>query len=114
MHAHKLHTIIRAIELHGKPIIVQREQLDQYKENTGRKTVYQGCGLYHLSPVYISISVADKGGVEEPRKPMALIPYTTAVQAGDIVIMDGREYRVGGITDYGQLHIALDLSLREV
>lgn len=113
----------RAIRVYGTEFQFMRAKLDDFGEPTGEKELaHTAKGIYHEQTSYISLTAEDRGVV-----PKKITPYLSIlakdmldntgkpkVQQGDIVTVNGTEYKVNAVENLSNLNILCQVSLEEV
>lgn len=106
------HTIERLIKRYGQDCMVTRAGANQYGEPTGDRVQVIECkGLWHWSPGYLDITLKDAGAVQDRKTPRVLIPYRSDIRVGDQIAVGGTVYCITGVTDIGNEHLFMDISL---
>lgn len=106
------HTIERLIKRYGQDCRVTRASTNQYGEPTEDHVTVMECkGLWHWSPGYLDITLKDAGAVQDRKTPRVLIPYRSDIRVGDQIAVGGTVYCITGVTDIGNEHLFMDISL---
>lgn len=101
----------RLIKLKGMDVELFREEKNEFQEPGTPEKIGDLRGLFHETNGYLGVSIAESGKIYTAKQPMFLIPYTDNVRQQDIVAVAGRNFRVNGLDDLGNLHLFLDISL---
>lgn len=113
--AQHLYRIEKQIQWHGQPVVFSRKAVNQYGEHTGTSsTVLETEGLFHYSGGHLITNSQESGEIQAAKIPMVLIEYPASVDilTDDLVTINGTTYAVTGLTDIGNEHQILDVSLR--
>lgn len=108
---HQRHVLERLIELRGLDAELSREQKNEFQEPGTPEKIGDLRGLFHEANGYLGINIAESGKIYTAKQPMFLIPYTDNVRKQDLIAVSGRNFRVTGLDDLGNLHLFLDISL---
>lgn len=107
------YTLSQAIKRHGQIFSVARNKLNEFKEPIGEDLVGSFCGLYHVFSGYLDINLTEAAKISTQKRPRMLLLYTDKIQKEDVVQIDNQKYTVTGVDDVGNLHLCIDLSLKE-
>ena len=108
-----VYTLSQAIRRYGQDFSVARNKLNAFKEPIGKEPVGSFRGLYHVSSSYLDINLTEAAKISTQKRPRLLLLYTDKIKKEDVVQMDGQKYTVTGVDDVGNLHLCIDLPLRE-
>lgn len=113
--AQHLHRIQTQINWHGQPVRFTRRAANAYGEPAGTLAIIlETEGLFHYSGGHLGVNPQEEGQLQAAKIPMVLIefPQSADILTGDTATINGTPYTVTGLTDLGNEHIVLDISLR--
>lgn len=93
-----------------RPIV---DDFGQKKNNEFEATIYKVAGLYHEQNGYVSLTTNEGSETRQKKMPMLLCLYDEAsvLKKNDIVIINGKIYRVNDIKNIQEWSILADISL---
>lgn len=106
----------RLIQIAGTTLSFQRDNLNSLKEPDGTSTVVcTAKGVWHTTNEYITITSGDAASVQSKNNPRFLVQFKDAekISQGDYTMLNGKKYKVSGITNVGDICLASDISLEE-
>ena len=109
---HQIYQIQRAMEQYGQECIFRRTGTNEYREPTEPVEILKCKGLFHSSNGFLNISLVDSGQLDTQKQPKLLISNGD-IRKNDFVTVNNRDYTITGTDDLGNLHLWMDLSLRE-
>lgn len=112
-----LHRIKYRINMSGKEYVFNRQSTDKYGQPTDKMDVVcvVKC-VYHEANGYIQVSASDATVIRSKKSPMLLCAYddATKLRQGDLVEIEGCQYKICGILNIQNYSVAADISLEEV
>lgn len=111
------HKIKREIVTNGDSYIVYRDIVDKYGEATGEKVVVTMIsGLFHVSKGYVTDMIDDGTHTHGKEQPMLMILFMDSelIRSGDMILINGRQYKIVDINNIQECNVVCDLSLEVV
>lgn len=111
---YELHKVEREIKTHGATYVIKRKEKDSYGEYTGMMIkVCEVKGVFHISKGFITQISVDAATVRTKGQPMLLTLYedTKDIQVNDIVLINGKTYKIVDKNNIQEFSIVSDLSL---
>ena len=111
--------IKRELKRSGIDYEFKRSGVNDFGEPVGELTVVGTIrGLYHEQNSNVQITTGDTTQVRTKKIPMILCLYEDAaslvLRVGDIVLFNGKSYKVTGVTNIQEWNIIADISLEVV
>ena len=112
----QLNKVRRLINTHGENFLVRRPKRNFFGEPTGETTEFYIRGLYHETASYLSKTSTEGSTTRQKSMPMILCVLGTlpTFLQEDILLYNGKEYRLGEVKDLSEAGVIGDISLEEV
>jgi hypothetical protein len=113
----ELYKVKREIQTHGSSYFIQREQLDNYRESTGKfDTVLEVKALFHTTKSYITDETSEGTKYHTKGSPLLMMEYSSSdkINNGDIVYINDNKYVVVEKNNILNMNIVSDISLEVV
>lgn len=110
----ELHKIAVEIERHGSNYLIQRNELNEYREKTGNITdVKKIQGIFHIEKGYSTKKVSDGSETVSKGQPKLFVKTNDicSVIKNDFLDIDNKVYVITDINDIEGFGIVSDLSL---
>lgn len=108
----QVYNVKRQIALCGQFAVFTRKPTNEFNEPSDTAEIVHSCkGLFHMAGSHISISVEEKGTVQDRKRPKLLVEYTDTIKLKDITTVNNTIYTVTGLEDVGNAGVLLDISL---
>lgn len=106
--------IDRQIKLNGQGFEFKRYEEDEFHQISDEPTLsIELDGIFHTSNSYINQNTADGGKTFSKQQPMILTLYESGrdIKTNDMVIIEGKRYKVIRTNDINDFGVAIDISL---
>lgn len=112
----ELNKIRRLIRVQGVQYTFYQDELNDFNEPTGGTSAITVQGIFHQTTSHVTVVASNASSVQTKPSPYILTLYTEAegIRQGDYLTIDGTRYKVNGLTDVNNWHIATDISLEVV
>lgn len=110
----ELHKVAVEIERHGSNYLIQRNELNEYREKTGNITdVKKIQGIFHIEKGYSTRTVSDGSETVSKGQPKLFVKTkdVCSVIKNDFLEIDNKAYIITDINDVEGFGIVSDLSL---
>ena len=112
-----LHRLQVQLNMRGIEYVFSRQALDKFGQPIeGDDDENAIVGIYHESNSYIQMTGGNATVIRTRKSPMILCLFTDGdkIKQGDRVVINGKTYKVSGVLDIQNYHVAADISLEEV
>ena len=105
--------VSREIQRHGDKADVYEVILDDYGEYQGKNMTDSVSVLFHITKGFVSQSIGDATVSRSKGQPAFLMTYSEAekIKVGNIVLYNGKYYRVVEKNNIQEYNIVVDVSL---
>lgn len=110
----ELHKVAVEIERHGSNYLIQRNELNEYREKTGNITdVKKIQGIFHIEKGYSTRNISDGSETKSKGQPKLFVKTKDicSVIKNDFFDIDNKVYVITDINDIEGFGIVSDLSL---
>lgn len=112
-----LHRLQVQLNMRGIEYVFSRQALDKFGqplEDVQEQVKLKG--IYHESNGYIQTTGSDATITRTKKSPMILCLFADGdkIKQGDRIVINEKTYKVSGVLDVQNYHIAADISLEEV
>jgi len=112
-----LHHLQVQLNMRGIEYVFSRQALDKFGQPIeGDDDENVIVGIYHESNSYIQTTGGNATVIRTRKSPMILCLFTDGdkIKQGDRIVINEKTYKVSGVLDIQNYHIAADISLEEV
>ena len=112
-----LHRLQVQLNMRGIEYVFSRQALDKFGQPIeGDDDENAIVGIYHESNSYIQTTGGNATVIRTRKSPMILCLFADGdkIKQGDRVVINEKTYKVSGVLDVQNYHIAADISLEEV
>ena len=112
-----LHRLQVQLNMRGIEYVFSRQALDKFGQPIeGDDDENAIVGIYHESNSYIQMTGGNATVIRTRKSPMILCLFTDGdkIKQGDRIVINEKTYKVSGVLDIQNYHVAADISLEEV
>lgn len=112
-----LHRLQVQLNMRGIEYVFSRQALDKFGQPIeGDNDENVIVGIYHESNSYIQMTGGNATVIRTRKSPMILCLFADGdkIKQGDRIVINEKTYKVSGVLDVQNYHIAADISLEEV